>query len=395
MEGTTIQAALVRAEELRPHFVFVLAQLYPVNQPGNGTITADRFLRLYYDEKAIGGWELDEAAAMIILQVEHYFRRHPARQQGRQQLLWDFATAIAVIGDLEREGLSFPEGLVKASFFGLPIGKSAEWYTAQLKQLCEKRKRQLNDMAAEAMGRNPTQIGSAASDELKDWEIPQDDKTTPAIDYLLALQQQKEMRNLPTTPGLGASDEVRTVSETRESAVDWRVRLNGSLGSALSTRAGCGDFSYLVPDPDAALYPGVIMPGMVGRKVNTALVIDSSSSMNERRLAQAIAETGAIIRTQEGNDGVFVYTCDAAVHSAKEVFHVQQITIIGGGGTDLTPGIEAASRRHPRPDVIVVITDGDTPWPKRGPRGIRVIVVLVGSGSAPNWAYAVIPVPIG
>ena len=106
-------------------------------------------------------------------------------------------------------------------------------------------------------------------------------------------------------------------------------------------------------------------------------------------------ETGAIIRTQEGNDGVFVYTCDAAVHSAKEVFHVQQITIIGGGGTDLTPGIEAASRRHPRPDVIVVITDGDTPWPKRGPRGIRVIVVLVGSGSAPNWAYAVIPVPIG
>ncbi|EFC79940.1 conserved hypothetical protein [Parafrankia sp. EUN1f] len=38
---------------------------------------------------------------------------------------------------------------------------------------------------------------------------------------------------------------------------------------------------------------------------------------------------------------------------------------MGGGGTDLRAGF-AAALRH-RPDVIVALTDGQTPWPRRPP----------------------------
>ena len=43
----------------------------------------------------------------------------------------------------------------------------------------------------------------------------------------------------------------------------------------------------------------------------------------------------------------------------------------------------------PRPEVVVVITDGHTPWPDTPPRGMKVVVVLHGDGQAPEWAKVI------
>lgn len=43
--------------------------------------------------------------------------------------------------------------------------------------------------------------------------------------------------------------------------------------------------------------------------------------------------------------------------------------------------------RVPRPSVVVVLTDGYTPWPERPPRGLRLVVGLLREGpAAPEWA---------
>ncbi|HEY5855069.1 MAG TPA: hypothetical protein VIW24_13695, partial [Aldersonia sp.] len=47
----------------------------------------------------------------------------------------------------------------------------------------------------------------------------------------------------------------------------------------------------------------------------------------------------------------------------------------GGGGTDLRTGFAKALRARPRPDVLVVLTDGQSPWPTRRP-GCRTVVGL-------------------
>jgi hypothetical protein len=46
---------------------------------------------------------------------------------------------------------------------------------------------------------------------------------------------------------------------------------------------------------------------------------------------------------------------------------------------------------RPRPQVIVVLTDGETPWPSGPPRGAVVVVGLIGSRApaAPAWARSV------
>ncbi len=51
-------------------------------------------------------------------------------------------------------------------------------------------------------------------------------------------------------------------------------------------------------------------------------------------------------------------------------------------------GIAAAVALRPRPDAVIVLTDGDTPWPDQPVRGTALVVGLLAPSSwpAPAWA---------
>ena len=54
-------------------------------------------------------------------------------------------------------------------------------------------------------------------------------------------------------------------------------------------------------------------------------------------------------------------------------------------------GLDAAAALRPRPDLIIVLTDGHTPWRSAPPRGMRVVVGLMDrAGRTPNWAETVL-----
>ena len=51
-------------------------------------------------------------------------------------------------------------------------------------------------------------------------------------------------------------------------------------------------------------------------------------------------------------------------------------------------GIDAARRF--RPSLLVVLTDGLTPWPEQPPNNSRVVIVdFLGSANFPSWAEVV------
>ena len=70
----------------------------------------------------------------------------------------------------------------------------------------------------------------------------------------------------------------------------------------------------------------------------------------------------------------------------------RQAPLTGGGGTDMRVGISMAMRARPKPDLIVVITDGETRWPATPPTA-RVVVALVhtdeSAPTTPDWATTV------
>jgi predicted metal-dependent peptidase len=114
--------------------------------------------------------------------------------------------------------------------------------------------------------------------------------------------------------------------------------------------------------------------------------------MDEALLGQALAEVEGLLRIAgHGRGRLRVIPCDAAAYGAQRVSAARQIELVGGGGTNMGAGIAAASALRPRPSLVVVLTDGFTPWPAEPPVGVKVVVGLLREGhmAPPTWARVV------
>src|SRR5690606_28326291 len=159
-----------------------------------------------------------------------------------------------------------------------------------------------------------------------------------------------------------------------------------------------GNTEYTYRRPSRRRIPRVVSPGTRRPLVTAAVLVDTSASMTAAQLGAAMSEVTGVMRAAGvGGRGLTVLTCDAEVTSVSRVrAAAESIELRGGGGTDLRIGIAAAEELRPAPDVLVVLTDGYTPWPER-PTRARLIIGLIGEcadvASVPRWATAVtIPV---
>ncbi len=122
------------------------------------------------------------------------------------------------------------------------------------------------------------------------------------------------------------------------------------------------------PSRRAHLNRKVILPTLQRPLPDVAIVCDTSGSMHELLLARALAEIEALLaRAGLRQAQVRVLAVDTAVHTARRVTRATQVQLAGGGGTDMGAGIHAAAGLRPRPSVVIVLTDGFTPWPEQPP----------------------------
>jgi predicted metal-dependent peptidase len=176
-----------------------------------------------------------------------------------------------------------------------------------------------------------------------------------------------------------------------QAEVDWRSVLAAELRRAVADTAGAVDYSYRRPSRRASVAGRVVLPALRRPVPEVAVVCDTSGSMTEDLLAAALAEVEGLLRSLGMARQLRVLACDTAVGPARRVTSARQVELVGGGGTDMGAGIAAAAQLRPRPAVTVVLTDGYTPWPFGPPRGMRVVVALLGDDApeAPEWARAV------
>jgi predicted metal-dependent peptidase len=102
----------------------------------------------------------------------------------------------------------------------------------------------------------------------------------------------------------------------------------------------------------------VIRPSLRRTPPRVGVVVDTSGSVSDAELGTALLEVAGIARAVGGGR-------DAAAGVAHPLCRAEGIPLLGGGGTDLREGFAAALRT--RPDVIVALTDGQTPWPASRP----------------------------
>ena len=176
--------------------------------------------------------------------------------------------------------------------------------------------------------------------------------------------------------------------------LDWRRLLAAKVRSSAAAVSGASNYSYA--RPSRRRMPRVVLPSLQHPVPRVAVIVDTSGSVDDELLGLAWAEVHGCLRSLGiRRDLLTVYAADAAVRRLTGPPR-RQVSLIGGGGTDMAGAIGVVLAAQPRPDLAVVITDGLTPWPVARPRRDVIIALLPTTAARPappSWAHVVEVIP--
>jgi predicted metal-dependent peptidase len=378
---TQLSGAMLRVCSVRPYLATALWAMRPVPAPGLGTLAVDAEWRLFYDPETVLRWEAEELAGVVYHEVAHLLRDHAARGAGLDDpRAWNLACDAEINDDLllERQ-FKLPGEPILPATLDAPRDLLAEEYYERLQ------KSEISFEADLCAGRCG---GCAGGEDLtSEYAAPEGIKTIEAkwVRHLVAAEVKKAAKR----PGTVHMHWVRWADAVLHPKVDWRSELRSAVRQSLASVAGCADYTYRRPSRRQSIGGRVVLPSLHEPVPRVAVVIDTSGSMRDDEIATALGEVEGVLRAL-GKDGqVTVLSVDAKVHNRRQVTSASQIDLIGGGGTDMAAGIAGALEARPRPDVVVVITDGFTPWPATAPAGVRVVVATTTDREGPAWARSI------
>ena len=377
-----LQAARVWLTRGFPYLAVALHSVVLRSAPGYGTFGVDRHWRLYVDPACVDAWTVEQVGSVLVHEVWHLLRAHADRCErsgaADRPRAWNIAADAEINDDLVTAGLPLPGMPVLPKMLGLPDGLLAEEYFSALRVEVD------------------VDCGSGADARAREHEDGAPSAQAPGLTQvqgdLVRIAVAKELRDTARTAGNLPAGWARWAEGVLSPKVDWRPVLAATVRRGLAAAAGQVDYTYARPSRRATTAPGLVLPALRRPVPTVAVVVDTSGSVDDEMLGQALAEVdGALQAGGVRRNGVTVLSCDAGVGAAQRVRSAAQVQLVGGGGTDLRVGIAVALGLRPTPDVIVVLTDGFTPWPDGPPRGARLVVALLDARAPepPAWATTV------
>ncbi|MGI9033920.1 MAG: vWA domain-containing protein [Acidimicrobiales bacterium] len=359
--------------------------------PGLGKVTVDESWRLYVDPELVDSWSIEILGSLLVHHAGHLVRDHAgrARRLGVERhnaKTWALAADAEINDDLVGTGLRLPDDRVVPQELGWRPGRLAEEYfhTEHLET------------------DNEPDCGSGSDSQTRDWDMAGDQGSgmPPGERHLLRCQVANDvLRYMREGRGRLSAGWKRWAENQLDPKIDWRRVLAAEIRKGVSTVTGRVDYTYRRPSRRAHATPGIVLPALERPVPEVAVVVDTSGSMSEAQLARILAEIDGVLKGVGLARGqVRVLSVDAAVKSVRRVSTAAAVDLVGGGGTDMGAGLDAVARLRPRPSVVVVLTDGLTPWPDSAPKAMQVVVCMVTSDSqgrggrpwaTPVWARVV------
>jgi predicted metal-dependent peptidase len=436
----------IREERLvlssRYHYLnHLLYAARPEVQEDLGTLAAvDRTLRVRFSPKA-QGLPREELQGLLMHELWHPFTGMvPGEERWEAMIrlanarglkgkaahgIVNAASDLAINSALRRMGLTLPKGGLFPERFGLPEGLTGEEYLLRLLEVGE---RVMEEGSGGGGGKEKGEGGSrrgaqgeeaspheeegeegqgtqkgeglgkgegGGQDSLEDLVrdiLAGEERMDEAVaapegeegPLLEAIRREVAQRILEAAKQRGnvPGDLIRFAEGVLTPKVPWETLLRALVSQALAPVRGPVHRTYAVLHRRTP-FLGAILPGGRDGLPRIALVVDTSGSMADRELEQALAEVRRILALV---GTLTVYSVDAAVQAVQTVRDARQVRLKGGGGTDMRVGIEEALKG--RPDLIVVYTDGHTPWPEKAPP-VPVVVVCTTDERTPPWAKRV------
>jgi predicted metal-dependent peptidase len=228
--------------------------------------------------------------------------------------------------------------------------------------------------------------GSAADGQPRDYEEDPNPNWDAFIEDQLLDAVEKKIEEHENGRGTVPSNLKQTIkAKLRPQPNPWD-QLRATVGKAIANPRGKPDFTYQKVNRRQFAVPNT--PRLKGARTyapKAAVVIDTSGSMTSACLAKAVV---VVKQGLQAIGEVPVITCDARVSGDRVLKNVHEdFEFVGGGGTDMRIPIDYAEKKY-KPDVIVLVTDCDTPWPS-DPTKAQLIVAATQDGRVPNWAIKV------
>ena len=373
-----------------------------VAERGSGAVSVDENWRMHADPELTASWTPAQLGSVLVHHVCHLLRTHGERAQAAgvrpdEARTWVRAADAEINDDLVPAGLDLPGRPVLPRDLRAEDGLLAEQYFDGIRASAQRAKDGRGAGNQDRSGQS--EFGEAASGWL-DCGSGADGMPRPGQPpgglpawqaELLRRQVALDVLAHGKQPGTVPAGLLRWAQEVLSPKVNWRALLAAELRRSVAEVSGAVDYSYRRPSRRSAVAGQVVLPALRRPVPEVAVVCDTSGSMTADLLAMVLAEVEGLLRALGLARQVRVLACDTAVGPAQRVSSARQVELIGGGGTDMGAGIAAAAALRPRPAVTVVLTDGYTPWPAATPKGMRIVVGLLGARApdAPSWARAV------
>ncbi len=425
-QSASLVAWRAEAVELMPYMATILFAFRPLSAPGLGTFACDRYLRLYIDFEAAEQMGSRLCAEALLHECAHIYQHDAERAEEcgvapEDRRLFNTAADAANNDDLVLAGCAaLGEFGVLPSRLGAEDHQTAEFYYDLLKRTEPPKSDDTGDADESDIGKGDQSgsggqgtaydgCGSGGGGDSAPCELdPTDDAggAAPA-----ASKTERQLIDVATSAavrdaharqrGTVPRDILRRAEEVLQpSRVPWRRVLSAAIRRSVASKSGDADVTYSRRNRRASHIPfgdgSLIRPGMESPTPSLVVVRDTSGSMSDYQLAEALAEIEGVARSVGARDeNLLVVDIDAAVSAVRQYRNVASVADArGGGGTDMRVGIESAVSLKPKPNAIIVVTDGETPWPD-APVGVRVVACLVGASersvnNVPEWITTVV-----
>jgi predicted metal-dependent peptidase len=399
-------AARIIAQSKWPYLATILYSLKLVDSKNIQTLAVDDGWRLYFSPEFVLRHDAETLATMVLHEAMHCLLQHGPRFAALNQPMvlhpnWNIAGDLGINETLDGARMPWgefePVRFVQMLEMGIkPDMSSEQIYFRILKYLEE----------------NPDKAhwvedcGSVSGGGSREYELPRSDVDYAAVKY----DQQDVLRDQAAQaitdhskrfPGSVPGSLVRWADELLHPKVNWRKELAGSFRASLSNISGRKDYLYTRPSRrQGAMRQGnfeLILPAM--RKPApppVAVIVDTSGSISRKDIVDFLSEVDGIARANGVAHGLYVIPCDAAIGPIQKIKSrgmIESLELPGGGGTDLVFGIEAACKITPIPRVLIIFTDGYTPWPGEINQKVdKAIVCLTTDGAksdVPDWAEVI------
>ena len=403
-----VMAARIVSQNRWPYLSSLLFSLRLVEVPHEQlqTMAVDKGWRMYYSPRFVMENTVEVLATVVLHEAMHCVMQHNERYEALgprrgYSLLWNLCGDAAINEILDAQDMPWGDfSPIRYDGFPIPgvtsgmITESA--YAAAVEWV---------EQSGQDPNIPPPACGSSSGGEARGYELPSSDDEAPSID-------NDRQRNIRDRVASDVVDHARSRGDIPgglkrwadnylDPTVDWRKQLSVRLRQVVANVSGRRSHSYARPsrrqDAIREHDPTIIIPGLRDSEPpRIAVVLDTSGSVTQSELGRALAEIHGIIKAVGMREPLAVITCDVEAGAPQMVRNpgaLKELVLAGGGGTDLRAGITAALELPRQPSLVVLITDGESPYPEKKPDlSVDFLMLLtntVSSPDIPDWIHVI------